>query len=84
MPELTAWPAVDVLAAFRARTLSPMEYLQALLDRVEAAQPSVNALGDVYADAAMRSAAQSARRYAGKDGGPRPLTRFSARIACSV
>jgi len=73
MPDLTAWPAVDVLAAFRTRTLSPVEYLQALLDRIEAAQPSVNALGDVYANAAMRSAAQSAHRYAGKDGGPRPL-----------
>jgi len=57
MPELTAWPAVDVLAAFRARTLSPMEYLQALLDGIEAAPPRVNALDDDSADAAMRSAA---------------------------
>jgi Asp-tRNA(Asn)/Glu-tRNA(Gln) amidotransferase A subunit family amidase len=73
MTELAAWPALDVLAAFRAQTLSPVEYLQALLDRIDAVQPSVNALGDVYADAAMRSAAQSAERYAGKDGGPRPL-----------
>ena len=55
--------ATDLLAAFRARTLSPVEYLEVVIDRVEALEPQLNAVMDRRYDEAREEAKASAERY---------------------
>jgi aspartyl-tRNA(Asn)/glutamyl-tRNA(Gln) amidotransferase subunit A len=44
MAEEIAWlSAVDLLARFRARTLSPVDVTESLLGRIERVQPALNA-----------------------------------------
>lgn len=64
--------ASEALAAFRARTLGPVEHVEAHLARIEAVGASINALGDVYADEARAAARAAERRFAGGEE-PRPL-----------
>lgn len=73
MDEITSWSVTEVLDAFRTKQLSPVEYLDALIERIEVAQPQVNALGDTYFDEALVQARQAADRYAGRGERPRPL-----------
>jgi aspartyl-tRNA(Asn)/glutamyl-tRNA(Gln) amidotransferase subunit A len=68
--ELSATAAIDL---FRRRELSPVELLDAVTARVEAAEPTLNAVCDRLYDQARVAAEASASRYLGKDGGPRPL-----------
>lgn len=56
-------PATEMLAAFRARQLSPVEVMQALLARVEALQPRLNAFVLVDAERALAAARDSERRW---------------------
>lgn len=70
--ELCYLPATEVLARFAARSLSPVEYLQALIDRAEATEPVVNAFAFRYFDEAMDQAKQAEARYA-SGGDTRPL-----------
>lgn len=60
---LVTWSVREVLAAFGRGELSPVEYLQALLDRIDAVQPTLNALGDQYRDEAMTAARSAETRY---------------------
>jgi aspartyl-tRNA(Asn)/glutamyl-tRNA(Gln) amidotransferase subunit A len=62
--DVVSWSARQVLAAFVARELSPVEYLGELFTRIDGAQPSVNALGDQYRDDALVQAKAAADRYA--------------------
>ena len=71
MTDLHAWSAIDVLGAFRAGTLSPPEYLDALFARARLMQPIVNAFGDTYEEEARAAALVAATRYA--SGRARPL-----------
>jgi aspartyl-tRNA(Asn)/glutamyl-tRNA(Gln) amidotransferase subunit A len=73
MDDLCRWPATDVLAGFRDRRISPVEYLDAILRRCEAAGPAVNAFGDTYFDEARRLAQAAERRYGRGGEAPRPL-----------
>lgn len=52
-----------MLYAFRRRELSPVEVVRASLDRIEALNPTINAVYYVEADAALRAAEASERRW---------------------
>ena len=73
MSELYARSATDVLAAFRDRVLSPVEYFDAIIARYQIAQPIVNAFGDTYFDEAREQALAAEARYGGAGAPPRAL-----------
>lgn len=54
--DLWRMPAVEMAAAIREKRLSPVEVTEAVLGRIEAANPKVNAYCTVTADAARRAA----------------------------
>ncbi|MGB3315985.1 MAG: amidase, partial [Albidovulum sp.] len=56
--------AHKALEAFRARTLSPVELLQAVIDRAAEVEPQVNALTYTHYDTAMEAARRAEARYA--------------------
>lgn len=62
--ELCYLPAAEALARFRARTLSPVELMQAVIARAEAMQPGVNALTFTHFDRAMDEARKAEAKYA--------------------
>jgi Asp-tRNA(Asn)/Glu-tRNA(Gln) amidotransferase A subunit family amidase len=59
--------ATEALARFRARDLSPVELLDAVIARAEAVEPTVNALCHTFYDAAREQARAAERRYASGD-----------------
>ena len=64
-------PASEIAQAFAAKTLSPVELLNALLARIEALDPSLNAFIRLDADAAMAAARQAETEItAGRSRGP--------------
>ncbi|HKG26475.1 MAG TPA: amidase family protein, partial [Thermomicrobiales bacterium] len=71
--ELHYLSAVEALALFRARKLSPVELMAAVIARAEAVEPTVNAFTHRFFDAAMESARVAEARYAGRGPRPRPL-----------
>ena len=71
--DLAYLSAADTLAAFRSKELSPVEYLEALIERVEACEPHLNAVADRRYDEARAEARASADRYAGDGSTARPL-----------
>lgn len=69
--ELCFMPATELVARYRAKTLSPVEVTRAVLDRIEALDPKLNAYCLVDAEAALASArASEARWLAGTPAGP--------------
>ncbi len=56
-------PAVEMLAAFRERRLSPVEVMQAVLARVEAVDPKLNAFVLVDPEPALAAARESEARW---------------------
>lgn len=71
--DLAYLSATDALAAFRARTLSPVELMTAVIARAEAVEPAVGALADRFFDEAMAQATAAEARYGGQGAAPRPL-----------
>ena len=63
VPEILTWPVARVLAAYADGTLTPRDYLEACLARLDEVQPVVNAVGDVYADEARAAADEAGRRW---------------------
>jgi len=61
----------EALSRFRERSLSPVELLQAFIERIEQVNPPINALTETYFDKAMIKARQSESRY--MKGRPRKL-----------
>ncbi len=73
MSELHYATAHEVLEMFRNRELSPMEYLECLIERTESHDPEINAVVDRRYDEARAEARASEQRYLGKGDAPRPL-----------
>ena len=71
MLETCYLPARDVLARFASGALLPSVYLDMLIARTEAVNPSINAYTETFFDTARAAAAEADRRYA--EGTPRPL-----------
>ncbi|MGB8860860.1 MAG: amidase [Ilumatobacteraceae bacterium] len=69
--DLAYLSAVEVLAAFRTGSLSPVDYLDALIERIERLEPTINAVADRRYDEARAEAKVAVERYAA--GTARPL-----------
>ena len=54
--------AAEAIAAFKAKTLSPVELMQAVIERAEAVQPATNAHTYTYFDEAMDAARKAETR----------------------
>lgn len=71
MTSLADLSAVDLVARYRDRSLSPVEVTEAVLQRIEAWEPQLLALWALDAAAARAAAAASAARWAeGRPAGP--------------
>jgi aspartyl-tRNA(Asn)/glutamyl-tRNA(Gln) amidotransferase subunit A len=65
--------ATEALARFRARELSPVELMTAVIERAEAVEPVINAFAETRYDEAMEAARAAEAAYAGRGPAPRPL-----------
>ncbi|QGX97403.1 amidase [Roseovarius faecimaris] len=65
--------AAEAVALFKARKLSPVELMQAVIARAEAVEPKVNCFADTYYDEAMELARKAEARYARPGARLRPL-----------
>lgn len=65
--------ATEALAGFRARRLSPLELVSAVIERAEATEGRVNALTARYWDQALDAARAAEDRYSGRGPAPRAL-----------
>ncbi|HEY2056456.1 MAG TPA: amidase [Solirubrobacterales bacterium] len=63
--------ATEALVAFAARALSPVELLEALIERAAVVEPAVNAFAETMFEAAREEARRAERRWAA--GTARPL-----------
>jgi aspartyl-tRNA(Asn)/glutamyl-tRNA(Gln) amidotransferase subunit A len=71
MTSLADLSAVDLVARYRDRSLSPVEVAEAVLQRIEAWEPKLQALWALDAAGARAAAAASAKRWAeGRPLGP--------------
>ena len=62
--ELCFLSAVELGAAYRARSLAPSEVIEAVLRQIERVNPRINAFVTVVAEAARTSAREADRRFA--------------------
>jgi amidase len=65
--------ATKALSRFKARKLSPVELIDALIARAERVEPKINAFSDRYFDEARKAAKKAETRYMGKGKAPRAL-----------
>src|ERR1044071_5097157 len=71
MTELPDLTAVELVARYRAKTLSPVEVTEAVLNRIEAREPELHALYAYDPSAALDDAKASEARWAsGEPLGP--------------
>jgi aspartyl-tRNA(Asn)/glutamyl-tRNA(Gln) amidotransferase subunit A len=73
MNDLHYLSATEALRSFRARELSPVELVQAVIDRAEKVEPTINAFAQTLYDEALEQARGAEARYAGIGEAPRPL-----------
>ena len=71
MSDIAYLSATELIAAFRARALSPVEVLRAQIDRYEEVNDRINAITHTHFDQAMTAAQASENRY--RRGDARPL-----------
>jgi Asp-tRNA(Asn)/Glu-tRNA(Gln) amidotransferase A subunit family amidase len=65
--------AAEALRLFRARELSPVELVTAVIERAGAVEPAINAFAETFYEDALRQAKEAEARYAGSGSQPRPL-----------
>jgi len=58
------WPLAQVRESFLAGTLTPVQLLEATLDRIAEADPVLNAMADLAGDSARAAAEAATRRWA--------------------
>jgi Asp-tRNA(Asn)/Glu-tRNA(Gln) amidotransferase A subunit family amidase len=71
--DLVYLSAVETLALFRRRELSPVELLDAAIEQVERCEPTLNAVIDRRYEEARAEASAAADRYASRSGSALPL-----------
>ena len=72
--DLCYLPATEAIRLFKARELSPVELLDALIERAGEVEPVVNALADTYFVQARDAARAAEASYMGRGEPPRALT----------
>ncbi|WP_368665291.1 amidase family protein, partial [Cellulomonas iranensis] len=71
MSSLADLSAVDLVSAYNAKSLSPVEVTEAVIERIEAYEPKLNALWAYDPENARASAKASEERWAkGEPAGP--------------
>jgi len=78
--ELCYLTATEALARFRARTLSPVELMAALIARAEAVEPTINCFADTHFERALGEARKAEARYMSRSGRVRPLEGLAVAI----
>lgn len=73
MTELSYLSAVEAAARFRSGELSPVELMNAVIERAEAVEPLINAFAETFYDEALEAAREAERRFAGGSEAPRAL-----------
>ncbi|RPH61641.1 MAG: amidase [Burkholderiales bacterium] len=63
MESFADWSTARMAAAFRSGDVSPVEVLRAVLDRVDAWEPKINAMYLVHREAALAAARESGARW---------------------
>src|SRR5215510_4564641 len=71
--ELCYLPATEAIARFKAKTLSPVELMKAVIDRAEKVEKKINAFPIKHYDQALEQAKKAEAKYAKTDGRTRPL-----------
>ena len=71
--ELCYMTASEALARFRSKALSPVELMEAVIARIEAVNPELNAFTYTFFDRALDQAREAEARYAHAGGEARPL-----------
>jgi Asp-tRNA(Asn)/Glu-tRNA(Gln) amidotransferase A subunit family amidase len=69
--ELAYLPATEAIMLFRSGELAPVELMLAVVQRVQATEPAINAFTDLYLEDALNQARAAGDRYA--RGEARPL-----------
>ena len=72
-PELCYLSAVRARERFREHSLSPVELISNLINRIEAIEPQINALTYTFFERALEEAHAAESRYSGRARRPRPL-----------
>jgi Asp-tRNA(Asn)/Glu-tRNA(Gln) amidotransferase A subunit family amidase len=73
MDDLHYLSASDALRRFRAKELSPVELMQAVIHRAGEVEPAINAFAETHFESALQQARSAEARYAGKGEVPREL-----------
>jgi Asp-tRNA(Asn)/Glu-tRNA(Gln) amidotransferase A subunit family amidase len=71
--ELHTLSATEALRRMRARELSPVELMEAVIRRAEQVEPAINAFPHTYYEDALAAARAAEARYTGTGPRPRPL-----------
>lgn len=71
--DLAYLPATEAIRRFKARTLSPVDLMEAVIARAEAVEPTVNALPFKFFDEALEKARKAEARFMKTDGRLRAL-----------
>ena len=62
--------ATEAMRLFRSHELSPVELVNAVIERAEAVEPSVNAFAETFYDQALEGARAAEKRYLAGDARP--------------
>ena len=65
--------ATEAVRLFRARKLSPLELMRAVIDRAEKVEPVINAFAETFYEEALTKARAAEARYAARGEPSRPL-----------